>query len=168
MPNAMSPEALRVYRSGTPWLQRYLPFWLANLADRMWVALLAIVAVLIPLSRVLPPLYEFRIRSRVFRWYGQLREADIAADALDEIDRGAGRVSVPLSADELRLAQPLLRRRTRHLWGLTLDRCGHAVGLAQLMRAAERHLPTSCTQPGSRPTETSSAGRRGAARNSTS
>jgi TRAP-type uncharacterized transport system substrate-binding protein len=107
----VSPEALRVYRSGTPWLQRYLPFWLANLADRMWVALLAIVAVLIPLSRVLPPLYEFRIRSRVFRWYGQLRavEADMGtrpADellhALDEIDRGAGRVSVPLShADEL-------------------------------------------------------------------
>ncbi len=107
----VSPEALRVYRSGTPWLQRYLPFWLANLADRMWVALLAIVAVLIPLSRVLPPLYEFRVRSRVFRWYGQLRavEADLGTrpagellQALDEIDRGAGRVSVPLShADEL-------------------------------------------------------------------
>jgi hypothetical protein len=39
----------------------------------MWVALLSIVAVLIPLSRIVPPLYELRIRSRVFRWYGQLR-----------------------------------------------------------------------------------------------
>ncbi len=39
----------------------------------MWLVLLSIVAVLIPLSRVVPPLYQFRIRSRVFRWYGQLR-----------------------------------------------------------------------------------------------
>jgi hypothetical protein len=63
----LAPEAQRFYSSGPPWLQRFLPFWLANLTDRMWLALLAIVAVLIPLARVLPPLYEFRIRRRVFR-----------------------------------------------------------------------------------------------------
>jgi hypothetical protein len=52
-----------------PLLQRYLPFWFANLVDRMWPVLVSIVAVLMPLSRVLPPLYEFRVRSRIFRWY---------------------------------------------------------------------------------------------------
>jgi TRAP-type uncharacterized transport system substrate-binding protein len=108
---SVDPEAMRVYRSGTPWLQRYLPFWLANLADRMWVVLLAIAAVLLPLSRILPPLYEFRIRSRVFRWYGRLRAVEAAVgerpapallEELDEIDAQVGRVSVPLShADEL-------------------------------------------------------------------
>ena len=72
----LAAEAQRFYRSGVPWLQRYLPFWLANLIDRMWLALLSIVAVLIPLSRVVPPLIELRIRSRVFRWYGQLREIE--------------------------------------------------------------------------------------------
>ena len=88
----LAAEAQRVYRSGTPWLQRYLPFWLANLADRMWLALLGIGVVLIPLSRVLPPLYEFRIRSRVFRWYGQLRL----------VEARVGDIDVPLSyADEL-------------------------------------------------------------------
>ena len=107
----LAPEAQRVYRSGTPWLQRYLPFWLANLADRMWLALLGIGVVLIPLSRVLPPLYEFRIRSRVFRWYGQLRlvEARVGRDErtglhaeLDEIEARVGDIDVPLSyADEL-------------------------------------------------------------------
>lgn len=107
----IAPEAQRIYRSGPPWLQQYLPFWLANLADRMWVALLAIGAVLIPLSRVLPPLVEFRIRSRVFRWYGQLRavehaqgqrpRAELLAE-LDRIERRVGEISVPLSyADEL-------------------------------------------------------------------
>jgi TRAP-type uncharacterized transport system substrate-binding protein len=107
----LAPEAKRFYASGPPWLQRYLPFWLANLADRMWLALLAIVAVLIPLARVLPPVYEFRIRRRVFRWYARLRAVDEAvgqrpaADLLAELadlETHVGRVTVPLSyADEL-------------------------------------------------------------------
>jgi NMT1-like family len=109
----LADEAARFYRSGPPLLQRHLPFWLANLIDRMWLALVSIIAVLIPLSRVVPPLYEFRIRSRVFRWYGQLREIEAAlgepdADVtplrtrLDDLDARVGRISVPLSyADEL-------------------------------------------------------------------
>jgi hypothetical protein len=107
----LAPEAERFYRNGVPWLQRYLPFWLANLVDRMWLALLSIVAVLLPLSRVVPPLVELRIRSRVFRWYGQLREIEGAATAqsrtallerLDAIEARVNAVQVPLSyTDEL-------------------------------------------------------------------
>ena len=109
----LAGEAARFYRSGPPLLQRYLPFWLANLIDRMWVALVSIVAVLIPLSRIVPPLYEFRIRSRIFRWYGQLREIedelgrrttapDELAKELDALDAKVERINVPLShADEL-------------------------------------------------------------------
>ena len=70
------------------------------------------MAVLLPLSRVLPPLYEFRVRSRVFRWYGRLRtlEAEALRGAapeallaqLDEIEQAASQVALPLShADEL-------------------------------------------------------------------
>jgi len=107
----LDAEAQRFYRSGVPWLQRYLPFWLANLIDRMWLALLSIVAVLIPLTRVVPPLVELRIRSRVFRWYGQLREVEAATGVrpeaallatLDEIESKVNTVQLPLSyADEL-------------------------------------------------------------------
>jgi hypothetical protein len=107
----LAPEAARLYRNGVPWLQRYLPFWLANLADRMWLALLTIIAVLIPLAKVVPPLYEFRIRSRVFRWYAQLRDVEAAQGQrdsaallaeLDAIEAHVGRIHVPLSyTDEL-------------------------------------------------------------------
>lgn len=109
----LAREAERYYKSGPLLLQRYLPFWLANLIERMWVALISIVAVLIPLARVLPPLYEFRIRSRIFRWYRHLRqiEDDLARRAapssellaeLDKLDHRVERVPVPLSyADEL-------------------------------------------------------------------
>jgi hypothetical protein len=109
----VSPEAARTIASGQPFLQRWLPFWLANLVERMWLVLGIIVAVLLPLSRIVPPVYQFRIRSRVFRWYGQLREIEErlqarpdetaqAARELDELDERVGRISVPLAyADEL-------------------------------------------------------------------
>jgi len=107
----LAAEAERYYRNGPPWLQRYLPFSFANLFDRMWVVLISLVAVLLPLSRIVPPLYQFRIRSRVFRWYAQLRAiessiglrpADELARELDEVEERVGQVSVPLSyADEL-------------------------------------------------------------------
>ncbi len=107
----LAAEAQRFFASGTPVLQRYLPFWLANLVDRMWPVLLTLIAVLIPLSRMLPPLYQFRIRSRIFRWYAQLREVEDAIGArpaaellqrLRDIERRVEQVSVPLSyADEL-------------------------------------------------------------------
>jgi TRAP-type uncharacterized transport system substrate-binding protein len=126
----LAPEAARFYKNGAPVLQRYLPFWLANLIDRMWVALVSIIAVLIPLSRIVPPLYQFRIRSRVFRWYGQLRRIEIAASAgsvppqelleeLDAIESRVEHVAVPLShADELyalRSHIDLVRERLRLL-----------------------------------------------------
>jgi TRAP-type uncharacterized transport system substrate-binding protein len=102
----LAAEAQRFYRSGVPWLQRYLPFWLANLIDRMWLALLSIVAVLIPLTRVVPPLIELRIRARVFRWYGRLREIEGAVGTLpaakllgelDDIETRVAQIQVPLS-----------------------------------------------------------------------
>jgi hypothetical protein len=110
---ALSAEAQRVIANGTPLLQRYLPFAYANLIERMWLAMGLILAVLLPLSRILPPLYQFRIRSRVFRWYGQLREIEQRAiektqpldgllNELNELEARVGKIAVPLSyADEL-------------------------------------------------------------------
>jgi len=109
----LAAEAERFYRTGPPLLQRYMPFWLANLVDRMWVALFSIVAVLIPLSRMLPPLYRFRVRSRVFRWYRNLRSIEDRLEdgeaspqellvELDKIETRTARIHVPLAyADEL-------------------------------------------------------------------
>jgi ABC-type nitrate/sulfonate/bicarbonate transport system substrate-binding protein len=124
----ISREAERAIQAGRPFLQRYLPFWLANLVERMWLALGIIIAILLPLSRVVPPLYQFRIRSRVFRWYAQLRaieerlQAEPAAQPelareLDQLEVRVGRIHVPLSyADELYALRgniDLVRRKLR-------------------------------------------------------
>ncbi len=109
----IAPEADRAMNESVPLLQRYLPFWVANLIERMWLVLGVVIAITLPLSRIVPPLYQFRVRSRVFRWYGQLRslEDDRASgrmparavlQALDELEAQVVKVSVPLAyADEL-------------------------------------------------------------------
>jgi len=111
----LSPEAVRAIRNGPPFLQRYLPFWLANLVERMWLAMGLILALALPLSRIVPPLYAFRIRSRVFRWYGQLRTIEQRSqdndgplplpellEQLDALENKVEQVVVPLSyTDEL-------------------------------------------------------------------
>jgi NMT1-like family len=107
----LAQEAERTLKTGIPLLQRYLPFSMANLVERMWLALGIILAVLLPLSRIVPPLYQFRIRSRIFRWYGQLRSIEerlgiqsaSIADLVHELDALEARVekiNVPLSYTE--------------------------------------------------------------------
>ena len=123
----LAKEAQRYYATGMPVLQRYLPFWLANLIDRMWPVLVTIVAALIPLSRMLPPLYQFRIRKRIFRWYAQLREVEDAIDKrpandllrdLEVIEARVVDVSVPLSyADELYALRSNIQMVRRRLGG---------------------------------------------------
>jgi ABC-type nitrate/sulfonate/bicarbonate transport system substrate-binding protein len=111
-------EAAKYYKDGAPLLQRYMPFWVANLFDRLWVVVVALAALIIPFSKVVPPLYVWRIKSRVYRWYGQLRAVEQALDEadgarrqqvcaellkrLDEIEGRVNRMSIPLAfADNL-------------------------------------------------------------------
>ena len=111
-------EAAKYYRDGPPFLQRYLSFWLANLFDRLWVVVVALAALIIPLSKIVPPLYVWRIRSRVYRWYGELRAVEQALEnaadehreqaraellrRLDGIEQRVNHISIPLAyADAL-------------------------------------------------------------------
>jgi TRAP-type uncharacterized transport system substrate-binding protein len=79
----LSKEAERYYKSGRPFLQRYLPFWAATLIDRLVVMLIPVVALLVPILRLAPTLYGWRVRSRIYRRYGELKflEAEVEHDA---------------------------------------------------------------------------------------
>ena len=93
-----------------------------------------ILAVLLPLSRIIPPLYSFRVRSRIFRWYARLREIETRAEGghsvgaliveLNQIDQHAEKISVPLSyTDEL-----YALRTNIHLVRKKLQRDGNRPG----------------------------------------
>ena len=68
--------AERFYKVGPPLLMRYLPFWPAVFIDRMIVMLVPLLALLLPLGKIMPPLYRWRIRSKIYRWYKELQEVD--------------------------------------------------------------------------------------------
>ena len=108
-------DARRYFRHGTPFLQRYLPFWTANLIDRLKVMLVPLLTLLLPLIKIMPPAYRWQVRKKVYHWYGELQaldtgtqEAHSAASLasllqrLDVLEEEVRKVSVPLSyADEL-------------------------------------------------------------------
>ncbi len=121
-------ETRHAFESGRSFLYRVLPFWAASLVDRLKILLLPLLTLLIPLFRVAPPLYRWRIRSRIYRWYKVLRglDAEIAATgdraALEEarsrvraLQRELHDIDVPVSyMDEfyhLRLHADLVQRR---------------------------------------------------------
>lgn len=114
----VAQAAERYYRNGGSFLEEYLPFWLANFLQRMWLVILTLGALALPLSRIVPPLYVWKVRSRIYRWYGKLRAVEQAIEdvpasrreevyreqlqRLAEIEEKANHISIPLSfAEEL-------------------------------------------------------------------
>ena len=124
----VSDDARRFYRSGQPFLQRLLPFWLASLVDRAKLMVIPFIMLMMPLVRAAPPLIRWRTRRKIYRWYSALREIDqevVIGEPNSEIDRLAGRlnhierqvahVEIPLSYMKefyhLRLHMMMLRQR---------------------------------------------------------
>jgi len=94
----MSNEARHFYRSGRPFLQRHLPFWLAILITRLLVLLIPLIGVLYPLLRFLPLLYGWQMRRRIYRLYGELR---LIEQKLEARDAGPGTRDLIAQLDRL-------------------------------------------------------------------
>ncbi|MFT5781968.1 MAG: TRAP-type uncharacterized transport system substrate-binding protein [Pseudomonas sp.] len=107
---ALASDAEHYYTSGLPLLQRYLPFRIASLADRYIILLIPLLMILFPLFKTIGPLYRWRIRNRIYRWYKYLREIDRKLDGdtsqevieaqivrLEELEAQLVKVEVPLS-----------------------------------------------------------------------
>ena len=124
----LSDEARQFHKSGRPFLQRHLPFWLAVLVGRLLVLLIPLVGVIYPLVRFAPALYGMQMQRRIFRLYGELRflERDLGSygigqnigdlsSRLDRIEEKANRLRVPVFYSNmlytLRMHIALVRQR---------------------------------------------------------
>lgn len=111
----LSDEARRWFEHGPSFLRRWLPFWAANMVDRLWVLLIPLATVMVPLLRAAPPVYRWQVRRRIYRWYRTLKDIEFTwwADEspptrerllreTDDLQAEVGRIAVPLSyADEV-------------------------------------------------------------------
>ena len=128
----LSDEARKFYKSGQPFLQRHLPFWLAVMVDRLLVLLIPLVGVIYPLVRFAPALYGMQMQRRIFRLYGELRflERDLESygagqnigdlsSRLDRLEEKANRLRVPVFYSNLlytlRMGISLVRERMKRI-----------------------------------------------------
>jgi hypothetical protein len=106
----ISEDATRYYKSGKSFLYRTLPFWLASVTDRLLVLLLPLAVLVIPALRAIPGLYRWRVRSRIYRYYGALiaierdalkhkseEERRALLEELDEIENSLNTLRMPLA-----------------------------------------------------------------------
>jgi hypothetical protein len=106
----LNRDARQYFRAGPSLFYRHLPFWLAAWLDRVKLVLLPMCTLLFPLLKVAPPVYRWRIRSKIYRWYRVLRKidqklkdarpgTDFSQDIADlkSLETELAEVSVPLS-----------------------------------------------------------------------
>ncbi len=106
----VSPDAIRHKRFGPSVLYRHLPFWVATFVEWFIIIVVPLVVVVGPVLRFLPTIMRWRVRSRIYRWYGELAllERDVALrrgtlpigkwlDDLDRIERAAEQIRIPAS-----------------------------------------------------------------------
>ncbi|MEB0134792.1 TAXI family TRAP transporter solute-binding subunit [Actimicrobium sp. CCC2.4] len=74
----MSEEARRYFRSGRPFLQNYLPFWLANFIEQRFVIVVPLLAMLFALLQTVPRILAYRVRTRLSHWYRDLNALENA------------------------------------------------------------------------------------------
>lgn len=119
----LSDDAKRYYTSGKKFLYRSLPFWLATLVDRFLVLFVPVVVLFIPGLKLVPALYSWRVRSRIYRWYGLLislerqllsqqstEERTETLRRLDQIEAGVNGMKIPLAyADQFYVLRDHIR-----------------------------------------------------------
>jgi TRAP transporter TAXI family solute receptor len=106
----VSPFADEHKRFGPSFLRRYLPFWLANLVERAIILIVPLIVILVPLMNFLPQFLRWRVRSRIYRWYGELAllERDVATrqgtlpvekwlQDLERVEQAAEHIHTPTS-----------------------------------------------------------------------
>lgn len=128
----LSLDADHYMKAGPSFLHRHLPFWIAVWIDRLIVFVIPALALLVPLFRFAPTIYSWRVRSRIYRWYGKLKKLEFELDVekqgvdvpsalakLDEVEKGVSQIRTPLSYSEhlynLRAHIELVRQRIQKL-----------------------------------------------------
>ncbi len=106
----VSADASRHLRFGPSFLHRYLPFFVATYLERLIVLLVPLLVILVPMTNLLPQVFRWRVRSRIYRLYGELKllEREIGSRNgalpieqwlahLDRIEQAAVRMGTPVS-----------------------------------------------------------------------
>ena len=104
----LSEDAERFYTSRPPFFQRYFPFWVATFLSRMKIMVLPFIILMLPLVKIMPWIYRWRMRARIYRWYSDLEEVSSEISKkhslkehadyifkLDQLEKNVSNIHVP-------------------------------------------------------------------------
>ncbi|MGY4318243.1 TAXI family TRAP transporter solute-binding subunit [Bradyrhizobium sp. JR3.5] len=101
----LSAEAQRFYKSGRPFLQGYLPFWMATLIEQLIVVLIPLAVLLYPAFKLLPRGYDWMMQLKITRLYDDIRS----------IERDMEALAAGFDASALNAKLDLIDQRANHL-----------------------------------------------------
>jgi len=138
----MAESARDFYRSGPGLMNRYLPFWVTNYLQRTIAIVIAAIAIVVPVFRVMPMLFSWLIRQQLRKLYRRLRVVDEALqtnltvarvealeDDLADIDRAA-KVVPMRDSDQLFVFRHHLDRTRSRLISRLAEMRSQATGIA--------------------------------------
>jgi len=104
----LSEAAQSFYKTGRPFLQEHLPFWIATLVERVLVVFVPLAALMYPMVKFLPQIYDWIIRSKIMRLYDEMRliegemeapgqghDADAMIAKLNQLEERANSLRLP-------------------------------------------------------------------------
>ena len=68
----LSERAVQYYKTGRPFFQRHLPFWMAVLVQQILVVAIPLVALLYPVIRFAPQTFDWFMKHRIHSFYNEL------------------------------------------------------------------------------------------------
>jgi len=80
----MNEEAQRYFEYGDTWLEKIFPYWIATNIDRLKLLIIPLLTLLFPLFKGFFPLYNWTMRSKIYRWYDELKELDNSVEILNK------------------------------------------------------------------------------------
>ncbi len=85
----INKEAKQYFTKGDTWLESIFPYWIASNIDRLKLLLIPLLTLMFPLFKGIFPLYQWSMRSKVFRWYKILNNIDkqINSATIEELEK---------------------------------------------------------------------------------
>lgn len=76
--------AQKYFTNGDTWLEKIFPYWVASNIDRLKILIIPLLTLMIPLFKGVLPLYQWSMRSKIYRWYDELMQYDIKIELLNK------------------------------------------------------------------------------------
>jgi TRAP transporter TAXI family solute receptor len=82
-----SEASKQFFKGGKPWLQKFLPFWSAYHVERVLIAALPVLVIMLPLLRAMMSFNERRNHAAIMRLLNQAKEIELQQLEGNQVDR---------------------------------------------------------------------------------